>query len=251
MISSYTNARLTGVRSLLDKAKVRRERDAFVVEGIRSFREIPKEDLLEVYMSESFHEKNPSVQGEIVKEEVFKKLSDTRSPQGVLAVVRQKHYRLSDLIKAENGLFLILEGIQDPGNLGTMLRTGEAAGLTALIMDRKTADIYSPKVVRSTMGTIFRVPFLYVDDLFATVEEMKKSGVTFYAAHLKGSRNYNEAGYAPKTAFMIGNEGNGLSDELSSMADEKILIPMKGGVESLNASVSASILMYKYCEGNS
>ncbi|MCR4744551.1 MAG: RNA methyltransferase [Lachnospiraceae bacterium] len=250
MISSYTNARLNGVRSLRDRSKARREKDAFVVEGIRAYKEIPEEDLLETYVSESFHKRYPSIKGEIVKEEVFKKLSDTTSPQGVLAVVRQKHYKLADLIKAENGLFLVLEGIQDPGNLGTMLRSGEGAGVTALIMDRKTADIYSPKVVRSTMGTIFRVPFIYTDDLRSTVEEMKKAGVRFYAAHLKGSKNYCDIEYAPKTAFMIGNEGNGLSDELTAMADERLLIPMKGKVESLNASVSASILMYKYAEKN-
>lgn len=248
MITSISNARLRAVRSLLDRSRARREEKAFVVEGIRMFREIPRDRLVETYLSESFHQKNPDIQGEIVKDEVFKKLSDTTNPQGVLAVVRQKQYSVSDLADSGHGLFLILEGIQDPGNLGTMVRTGEAAGLSGIIMDRKTVDIYSPKVVRSTMGAIFRVPFVYTENLSETIHEMKNAGVRFYAAHLDGKKSYSEIDYSPKTAFMIGNEGNGLSAEITELADEKLIIPMKGQVESLNAAVSASILMYKYAE---
>ena len=212
------------------------------------FREVPSEDLLEVYISESFHKMYPSIDGEVVKEDIFRKLCDTTNPQGVLAVVRQKHLSLSDMTNGGNGLFLILEGIQDPGNLGTMLRTGEAAGVSGIIMDRQTVDIYSPKVVRSTMGAIFRVPFCYVEDMQSAVRQMQSEGIKFYAAHLDAKKSYSDIDYTKGTAFMIGNEGNGLSDVLSSMADEKILIPMKGKVESLNAAVSASILMYKYAE---
>lgn len=248
MITSAANARLKAVRSLLDRSRARRDAGAFVVEGIRMFREIPSEDLLEVYISESFHKKYPSIDGEVVKEDIFRKLCDTTNPQGVLAVVRQKHLSLSDMTNGGNGLFLILEGIQDPGNLGTMLRTGEAAGVSGIIMDRQTVDIYSPKVVRSTMGAIFRVPFCYVEDMQSAVRQMQSEGIKFYAAHLDAKKSYSDIDYTKGTAFMIGNEGNGLSDVLSSMADEKILIPMKGKVESLNAAVSASILMYKYAE---
>ena len=246
VLSSISNPKLRRVRELLDRSRARKKEDAFVVEGIRMFREIPENRLMETFISEKFHEENPSIRGSVVKNEVFQKLSDTRTPQGVLAVVRQRHYTLPDILQGENGLWLILEGIQDPGNLGTMIRTGEGAGISGIIMDRNTADFYSPKTVRSTMGAVFRVPFFYTEDLAGTVREIKKTGITTYAAHLDGKKMYHEIDYADRTAFLIGNEGNGLSDELTSLADIKLRIPMQGRVESLNAAISAALLMYRY-----
>ena len=246
VLSSISNPKLRRVRELLDRSRARKKEDAFVVEGIRMFREIPEDRLMETFISEKFHEENPSIRGSVVKNEVFQKLSDTRTPQGVLAVVRQRHYALPDILQGKNGLWLILEGIQDPGNLGTMIRTGEGAGISGIIMDRNTADFYSPKTVRSTMGAVFRVPFFYTEDLEGTVREIKKTGITTYAAHLDGKKMYHEIDYADRTAFLIGNEGNGLSDELTSLADIKLRIPMQGQVESLNAAISAALLMYRY-----
>ncbi len=246
VLSSISNPKLRRVRELLDRSRARKKEDAFVVEGIRMFREIPEDRLMETFVSEKFHEENPSIRGSVVKNEVFQKLSDTRTPQGVLAVVRQRHYTLPDILQGKNGLWLILEGIQDPGNLGTMIRTGEGAGISGIIMDRNTADFYSPKTVRSTMGAVFRVPFFYTEDLAGTVREIKKTGITTYAAHLDGKKMYHEIDYADRTAFLIGNEGNGLSDELTSLADIKLRIPMQGQVESLNAAISAALLMYRY-----
>ena len=246
VLSSISNPKLRRVRELLDRSRARKKEDAFVVEGIRMFREIPENRLMETFISEKFHEENPSIRGSVVKNEVFQKLSDTRTPQGVLAVVRQRHYTLPDILQGENGLWLILEGIQDPGNLGTMIRTGEGAGISGIIMDRNTADFYSPKTVRSTMGAVFRVPFFYTENLAGTVREIKKTGITTYAAHLDGKKMYHEIDYADRTAFLIGNEGNGLSDELTSLADIKLRIPMQGRVESLNAAISAALLMYRY-----
>ncbi len=246
VLSSISNPKLRRVRELLDRSRARKKEDAFVVEGIRMFREIPENRLMETFISEKFHEENPSIRGSVVKNEVFQKLSDTRTPQGVLAVVRQRHYTLPDILQGENGLWLILEGIQDPGNLGTMIRTGEGAGISGIIMDRNTADFYSPKTVRSTMGAVFRVPFFYTENLAGTVREIKKTGITTYAAHLDGKKMYHEIDYADRTAFLIGNEGNGLSDELTSLADIKLRIPMQGKVESLNAAISAALLMYRY-----
>ena len=249
VLSSISNPKLRRVRELLDRSRARKKEDAFVVEGIRMFREIPEDRLMETFISEKFHEENPSIRGSVVKNEVFQKLSDTRTPQGVLAVVRQRYYALPDILQGENGLWLILEGIQDPGNLGTMIRTGEGAGISGIIMDGNTADFYSPKTVRSTMGAVFRVPFFYTEDLAGTVREIKKTGITTYAAHLDGKKMYHEIDYADRTAFLIGNEGNGLSDELTSLADIKLRIPMHGQVESLNAAISAALLMYRYMTG--
>ncbi|MCR4892201.1 MAG: RNA methyltransferase [Lachnospiraceae bacterium] len=246
MIESPSNPKLKRIRQLLDRSRARREEDAFVVEGLRSFREIPEDDIIEVFISQSFRKDHPDIQGEIIKENIFNHLSDTQNPQGILAVVRQRHYTIEQIMRSSEGLLLILEGIQDPGNLGTMLRVGEGAGVSGILMDRNTADIYSPKVVRSTMGSIFRVPFLYSSDLPDLILGLKEEGVRIYSSHPKAEQLYFEAEYPKKTAFLIGNEGRGLSDELSSLADERISIPMMGKTESLNAAISAALLMYQY-----
>ena len=150
--------------------------------------------------------------------------------------------------KAQEGkrpLFLILEDIQDPGNLGTMIRTGEGAGVDGILMSKGTVDIYNPKTIRSTMGSLYRVPFLYTGDLTQTIGQLQKTGIRVYAAHLKGTKSYREPDYAEGAAFLIGNEGNGLKEETAALADEYIRIPMQGKLESLNAAVAAALLMYE------
>ncbi len=254
MITSISNGRVKNVISLLKKTKARKEQGVFVVEGIRMVKEAPADRIKELYVSESFLkkeenrlflEKEVTVPFEAVTDEVFAKMSDTVSPQGILCVVRRMEHNLEQMLEDKQGTFLVLEDIQDPGNLGTMVRTGEGAGVAGVIMSSKTADIYNPKVIRSTMGSIYRVPFCYVDDLPAVLRLMQKRGVHTYAAHLLGDRYYNECFFSGRTALLIGNEGNGLSDEVADQAEHKIKIPMEGQVESLNAAVSASILMYE------
>lgn len=241
MITSITNEKLKNVKALLDRSGVRRKTGLFVAEGIRMFREIPPDRICETYIAYSFAKEHPEIHGETVTDEIFRKISDTQHPQGVLAVIRQNRFCTEDFIGGR--MFLILEGIQDPGNLGTIIRTAEAAGAAGIIMDRNTADAYSPKVVRSTMGSIFRVPFVYTDDLAAQTEKLRDRGVSIYAAHLDG-KPLGEEKLASPRAFLIGNEGSGLSDTMAELADAKIRIPMAGKVESLNAAVSAAILMY-------
>ena len=142
-------------------------------------------------------------------------------------------------------MILVLETIQDPGNLGTLLRAGEGAGITGLVMNRETADIFNPKVIRSTMGSLLRVPFVYVDDLKAACRKMQDMGIRLFAAHLKAVHNYEQADYTGSTGFLIGNEANGLSREITALADGLIKIPMAGRVESLNAAIAASVLMFE------
>ena len=139
---------------------------------------------------------------------------------------------------------MVLDNLQDPGNLGTIVRTAEGAGVTGVIMSKETVDIYNPKVIRSTMGSIYRMPFYYADDIFETVEELQKRGIKVYAAHLQGEGFY-EKDYRTGTAFLVGNEGNGLTDRITGMADEKIRIPMMGKVESLNAAIAATLMAYE------
>lgn len=249
MISSFNNQQIKDIKLYQKKAKLRDEKNIFIIEGIRMFRETPKERLLKIFVSEGFLRKNASVlEGfsyETVEDRVFEKMSDTQNPQGILCVVKREHVTLEGLLERKNPHFLILENLQDPGNLGTILRTGEGAGVTGIIMSRDTVDIYNPKVIRSTMGSIYRVPFLYVESLPETIRKIRESGVKVYAAHLDGEISYDKPDYTTGTAFLIGNEGNGLTVETAALADEYMRIPMEGKLESLNAAVAAALLMYE------
>ena len=183
---------------------------------------------------------------EVVTEEQMKKLTDTVTPQGILCVVRQPSYTMEDIINHPgHRLIMILEDIQDPGNLGTIFRTAEGAGASGIIMTKGCADLFNPKVVRSTMGSIYRVPFFVTDDIEQTINLVKNAQIEVFAAHLKGEHFYDEIEYKD-AAFLIGNEGRGLKDSTASLADTYIKIPMSGELESLNASMAAGILMYEH-----
>lgn len=251
MITSTANQQMKNLTALMKKAKERKKQKAFVVEGPRMFAEAPKEWVVSVYVAESFlasasHQMIlDGYDYEVVSDSVFRSVSDTQTPQGILAVVRIPEYSLSQLIKAEHTHLLILESVQDPGNLGTMVRTGEGAGISGIIMNRTTVDLFNPKTIRSTMGSIYRVPYLVTDNLEDALLQLKQEGVHLYAAHLQGKADYDAFDYTKSCGFLIGNEGNGLSDAIASQADSYIRIPMEGQVESLNAAISATLLMYE------
>lgn len=250
MITSASNTRVKKVAALNQKAKERRQEGKYVVEGVKMFLEAPEEEIEEIYVAEGFQNaacmaKLAGLPFETVSEEVFRKMSDTAAPQGILCVMRQKKYALADLLGAKNPLLMVLEDIQDPGNLGTILRTGEGAGIAGVIMSRETADIYNPKTIRSTMGSIYRVPFVYVSSLEEAAAQLKAVGIWLFAAHLKGKSWYDGEDYRKGSAFLIGNEGNGLREETAALADTYIKIPMEGRVESLNAAMASGILMYE------
>ena len=156
------------------------------------------------------------------------------------------HYTEEEVM--DNGktpLLMVLEDLQDPGNVGTIIRTAEGAGVTGIIMSRGTADIFNPKTIRSTMGSVYRMPFVYVEDLGKGIQDLKDKGITTYAAHLEGKHSYDEENLTNPCAFLIGNEGNGLRREIADMADCYIKIPMLGQVESLNAAIASSVLMFE------
>ena len=249
MITSASNQQMKNLTLLMKKAKARNEQGLFVVEGRRMAEEVPMEWLEKVYVSESFLKENEDFltrfSYEVVSDAVFKAVSDTQTPQGILCLVKKPEYKISELLRGDITHLLVLESIQDPGNLGTMLRTGEGAGISGVIMNQTTVDLFNPKTIRSTMGSIYRMPFFVTKDLEETLLELKKQGIKVYAAHLKGTLSYDEPDYKGPTAFMIGNEGNGLSDAIADMADTYIKIPMEGQVESLNAAISATLLMYE------
>lgn len=332
MITSPGNAKVKRVAQLGQKARARKEEDAFVAEGRKMFLEAPPADLREVYVSDVFWDglrrdaergaADPvweRLQGcplEVVSDAVFRKMADTKTPQGILCVLRRRRCTWEELLhpeaesrnagrdvanargmgmpaakrqeaesrsagdtrgagtpaakrpeaesrsagRAASGrrgagnqqhalpkepLWLVLEDIQDPGNLGTMLRAGEGAGVTGVILSGASADIYNPKAIRATMGSLYRVPFLYVDDLRDALLRLRREGAALYAAQLRESADYDAYDYTGKTAFLIGNEGNGLRPETLRLADAFLRIPMLGQVESLNAAIAASILLYE------
>ena len=254
MITSISNTQIKQVCAYVQKAIERRKDEVFVVEGAKMFEEAPLDWVVKVYVTETFLKKYAGteigaklekVPYETVSEEVFSKMSDTKTPQGVLCVMKWPKYSLEDILKDVNGVYVVLEDIQDPGNLGTIIRTGEGAGIAGVIMTRETVDIFNPKVIRATMGSIYRVPFIYVDSLQSAIGNLQQKGIKVYAAHLKGECYFDACDYTLGSAFLIGNEGNGLRETTADLADTYVKIPMAGKVESLNAAIATSLFMYE------
>ncbi len=256
MISSANGRQVRLVEKLNRQAKARRESGLFVAEGRKEVLEAPISRIQSVYYTASAGDAaaalakkgmNPADLWE-VSPQVFRKMADTQTPQGILALVKIQRSSVAELLKTSSDtppLLLILEDLQDPGNVGTILRMSEAAGVTGVIVSRNTADIYSPKTVRATMGAVYRVKSAETSDVAETVRKLNRLGIQTCAAWLPGSVPYTEPDYRKATAFIIGNEGNGLTQETADAARKRIRIPMQGGVESLNAAIAATVLAYE------
>lgn len=255
VIKSPSNPKVKYVNSLIKKSNKRREDNVYVVEGLRMVLDAPFCDIRSVFVSESLLIKESRIKElldnckahdvdvVLVSDKVMKNMSDTITPQGVLAIVAQKTYEV-DITKET---FLLLEDIQDPGNLGTLFRTAEAAGIDEIIMSRDCVDIYNPKTIRSTMGTIYRMPHFRCIDRNEWQEVIKvliNNGITLYGGALSKSISYDKVDYTKRIGIVIGNEGNGISDETLDMIN-RIHIPMEGQIESLNAAMAGGIIMYE------
>lgn len=254
LIESISNAQVKRIQKLKRSARYRRQEKCFIVEGFKMVDEALRyEKVQKIYVSEEAgDEYEEKLSHKITKDliewvssAVFREISDTATPQGVLALAEMPEYDQEELEKKEEAAFICLEDIQDPGNLGTIMRTAEGAGMTAVVMSKGCVDLFNPKVVRSTMGALFRLPFYVIEDMTTEVERLQKKGFTMYAASLDAKRDYTGYHYTGKTGILIGNEANGLKPETSALADERLIIPMEGEVESLNAAVSAALLMYE------
>ncbi len=251
MITSTSNPQVKRLLQLQKKSRARNEEGVFLVEGLRMFSEVPKERVEKVYISETLYNRKKLEQNlddfplEILSDHVFEHVSDTKTPQGILCIVRRKKYDIDELLKIKNPHFVVLDNLQDPGNLGTIVRTAEGAGVDAVFLSKESVDIYNPKTIRSTMGSVYRMPVLYIEDLLDLLKTFQEKGVKSYAAHLEGKNSYDKEDYQSGTAILIGNEGSGLREEVAKAADIWVQIPMKGCVESLNAAVAASVLMFE------
>jgi len=251
MISSAQNTQVKNIIKLNQKAKARREQGLFIAEGRKMFLEAPDDWIEKIYVAESMLENEEVMtkvrrfSWEAVENGVFRQMCDTQTPQGILTVLRQPSYELEDLLKEEKPLLMVLEDLQDPGNAGTIIRTGEGAGVSGVFLTKTCVDITNPKVIRATMGSVYRIPFFYVEDVVSLEKKLKEKGIRSFAAHLKGENSYDHESYKGGTAFFIGNEGKGLTDQAADAADCLIRIPMCGKVESLNAAMASGILMYE------
>ena len=249
-VTSMQNPSIKLVKELLNKKAARKKHGLFVIEGIRAVKEIPSHiDIQTLLVSESIEE---SIYESIVVKEVlvlpnslFAQISQTESPQGIMAVVRRVDCLL-EAFRFEEGNYLVLENLQDPGNLGTIIRTAHAFGFKGILMTKGCVDLYSPKVVRSTMSSLFYMPIVVDGEVEVYFSRLKKENVTIYTTALKETSKWiYEVNFASKMALVIGNEGNGVSDYCLEHTDETIMIPMPGGAESLNASVATAVCMYE------
>ena len=243
IISSKDNEIVKEIRKLKEK-KFRK--DKFIVEGIKMLEEAINEnadiDLIVLREGTSIQKDISQFKNIVVTEKVFSTLTDVVSPQGVLAIINKK----SDIeIDKLADYILALDGIQDPGNLGTIIRTADSANLKQIIVSKNTADSYSPKVIRSTMGAIYRVNIIEVENLVETLKELQKNKFNIITTSLNTNNSIYDISYN-KSVVVIGNEANGVSKEVQDMADYKVKIPMLGKTESLNASVATGIMIYEY-----
>jgi len=258
LITSSSNRMIKEVKSLKQR-KYREQKGLFFVEGYRIVKEAAEygEQIESVFVSEGFRRDAAPEFGMLLEkieetgcsafllpDNLYREISDTDNPQGIMAVMRIKTRSLEEIMGGDR-LFVLLESLKDPGNMGTIIRTADAAGFSGVVVSEGCVDIYNPKVLRATMGSIFRVPVVSVPNVLEAIAFFKKHGLNVYAAHLEGSKNYFDLDMRSNTVLIIGNEANGISGRTAANTDILVKIPMKEGVESLNASVAASILMYE------
>lgn len=255
-ITSSNNPKIKLIKSLYKKRE-RWKRGLFLVEGLKIVEEciaynypleniIYTDDLLNINGGEDFLQKIKSREDLIyVPPNLFKKISDTETPQGIMAIVKMPNLSMDSLQAKDKPFLLFLDSIQDPGNMGTIIRTGDIFNINGIIVSEGSVDIYNPKVVRSTMGAIFRMPIYHVEDKAKAVERLKREGFKVFATSLEKSSYIHVTDFNQATVVLIGNESQGLSQELYSLAHKNIKIPIIGEGESLNAAIASSIIMYE------
>ena len=252
MITSTANPQIKNLIQLQKKNRLRQEQGIFIIEGIKMYREAPTDQVIKTYVSESFykkHQKEDIWKGEsleIVTDRVFEAASDTKTPQGVLSLVKRFEYDLDDIIHGSTPLIMVLENIQDPGNLGTIVRTGEGAGITGVIMSNGTVDIYNPKTVQATMGGIARVRLHYTP-LPEFIRSLKD--IPVYGTFLDGENMYGQP-LSKNGLIVMGNEGNGIGKEVEALINRKLYIPnypaSRETSESLNVAIATAVVCAEF-----
>ena len=254
VISSKDNEIIKSVRKLKEK-KYRDLENAYIIEGTKIIKEAIQEktNIKQIIMCENFTDNNDLDKDTLyeiakhnliyVTEKVFNLITDVKTPQGIIAVIEKNNANTQ--IDYSQDIIIALDDLQDPGNLGTILRTVDSANLNQIILSKNSADPYNPKVVRSTMGGIFRVNIIETENLQETLKNMQKNNFKIMVTSLNTKNSIYDIDYTKKV-IVIGNEANGVSKAIQDMADEKVKIPMLGKTESLNASVATGIMIYEY-----
>lgn len=253
-ITSRKNQIVQNYRVLIKERKARNESGTFVVEGHKLCEEAVKSGLSikSALATPSALDKYPKTveiiaqQCEItvINDDISEYISDTKSPQGIFAEVKALDKPFNSVTIRNSTRFMILDSLQDTGNIGTIIRTCDALGIDGVILSEECADIYSPKVIRGTMGSLFRLP-CYVGKLEEILPVLTESNFHIYGAMLdKTAKALNELEFAEKSAVVIGNEGNGICEKVQKLCTEAVYIPIKNA-ESLNAAVAASILCWE------
>lgn len=230
----------------LHMRKFRMKTNSFLVEGFHLIEEAHKSgwEIETVIVEEGIAIPTWCNSYEVVyvTNHVFKEISQTEQPQGIAAEVKMKA-----LPNKDDKFVLLIDAIQDPGNLGTIIRTADAAGFSKVILGKGTVDLYNDKVIRASQGSIFHIPIVQ-GDLIDEINALKQKGVTIWASALEGAENYREVQPSDKTAIIVGNEGAGVHPSMIQLADNVVKIPIYGKAESLNVSIAAGILMYQLRE---
>ncbi|TMV46422.1 RNA methyltransferase [Paenibacillus mesophilus] len=253
-ILSIHNPRVKLWAQLLDK-KGRDKQGLYLVEGIHLVQEaliynagveallyseergIPAE-------IESYVQADTKLECVPVSEQVLAKCSDAQTPQPVIAIVRKSSRSAETLLDIPNGLVVVADGLQDPGNLGTIIRSADAVGASGVVLGQGTVDLYNPKTVRSTMGSLFHVAVAEAD-LLPLIAKAKSHGIRLVNTSLQAKRTCYEADFTGATWLVLGNEGKGVSPEVAAQIDEHVIIPMKGQAESLNVAMAATVLLFE------
>lgn len=255
-IESKDNSFYKSLKKLKEK-RFRQKEEKFILEGFRLIDEAIKADMeIEfLILSTSSKEKleNTNLKDKINDDKIvilldnlFNQLTSTENPQGIIAIVKNKKLKLN----IDGSFFLVCDKVQDPGNIGTIIRTAHAAGVDAIILTKGTVDIYNDKVIRSTMGSMFYIPIFYDDEKFSIIKELKEKNFSLVTTSLSDSKNFFDEDLKGKIILAVGNEGNGISDELFELADKKVKIPMPGGAESLNVAIASSIILFEKVRQN-
>ncbi len=243
IITSKANSVVKNAKKLHQK---KYRKSAYLIEGWHLFEEAVQAGVTieKVFALESYRDQLAAFPQTIwVSEEILLDLADTQTPQGIVAVIQKEEVGLPNL---HQGKYLFLEDVQDPGNVGTMIRTADAAGFTGVIVSDKSADIYSLKTLRSMQGSHFHLP-IYRLPVATFVEEAKKSNLPLLATTLsRESKDYRELSSLENFVLVMGNEGQGISSVMAESADQLVHIGMKGRAESLNVAVAAGILMFYF-----
>lgn len=258
LIKSKDNPKIKQYRKLASGRKARNEQRLFVVEGMRGIIDIVGEaDIETIFCTEAALDKYSDIldTGRLslidsskrftITEEVADKLSDVGNTQGVFAVVRQLDLPLTKENLDACGKYLVLDCLQDPGNLGTMIRTSAAVGLSGVILAGNCVDLYNPKTVRSAMGSMTKVKLYTERDTLAAIDLLKDSGIKTFAAVVRGGEDISTADFTGGCAVVIGNEGRGLQDSVADRCTGKVTITMRGDTESLNAAIAGTILVWE------